>query len=104
MTPEELADSVNRAADNVLLDETKEFFRTAPPRDIQRFIHRLGISVKEKHFESAKIALSVKIAEEQAESAAKLENYTRTLIRLTRALVWLFTAKSMAVVFGRASY
>ncbi len=95
-TPQEMAASSNGPQkQSWLLDSARS------PRDILCFIRD---SPKDSHDTHLAIhALSVRISEEQAKSAEVLERYTRQLVSLTRAIVWL-TVVLLIVTVGFAVF
>jgi hypothetical protein len=85
--PEQLAESVNSAPDNAVTDRTKQFFLTKPARDIQRFVHGLHVINKERHFELARIALYIRLAEDVDRTSRRIVRLTWFLAFLTLALL-----------------
>jgi len=92
MTPIELAEAANSTADNVILPEVTRFLREDSAANIQLFIHHLHILTKPHNFELAKIALQVRIADDQSKSAERMERQTKKIVRLTWGLFWLTLA------------
>jgi hypothetical protein len=89
MTPKELAEAANNIADNVVLPEVIKFLREDSASNIQLFIHHLNVLGKPHNYELAKIALHVRIADDQSKSAEKMERQTDKIVRLTWGLFWL---------------
>jgi hypothetical protein len=115
MTPEEAARETNLPLGNT--QAGKEFLLTASPRQIQRFIHNIAPREYNHFFNLAKVALDIQLAEEhariakeQSESAAKLEQHTITLVNLTNGLKrlnWVLivlTAGLLIVTIGLAVF
>jgi len=70
--------------------EFKEYLRDASAREIQRVVHAIYVGFDNQcHFpvELAKMSLAVRIAEDQAKTAAKLDENTRTLVAHTDTLI-----------------
>ena len=88
MTPKEAAYKANDVAGSYP-KEIRAFLNAASSGQIQEFIHLLHLETRPGYYELSKIALSVRISEEQARSAGTLEKYTKTLIKLTWWLVAL---------------
>jgi hypothetical protein len=84
MTPQEAAHAANTGASGV-----QEFLVCASPSELEEFCHRLETGVHSGWFALAKIALDVRISDEQAKSAAKMERFTWWLICFTVALVFI---------------
>ena len=86
MTPKEAA---HTATD----EDVSQWLHKASPRDIEQCLYFCGLdSGYKRRRDMAHAALDIRLAEDTSKSAAALENYTRTLIRLTWALVWLTVA------------
>ena len=79
-TPQEIAGSNNGP-------EKQEWLASATPREIQGFIHSTSTDPYSRDYQVARTALDVRISEEAADSAKKMESYTVWLIALTFALV-----------------
>jgi hypothetical protein len=80
-------------------EEVRAWLRTAPPREIQDYIHYIPISAHNERFQLARVALEIRIAEDAAQAATKLEQqvdrlvqHSDTLVRFTRGLYWLTAA------------
>ena len=84
-TPEEIAKSSNGPEQTVWLMDPKR-----SPREILTF---MSVYPRASHLAYiAESALDVRISEEHLKSAEILEHYTRTLVRLQWALIWLTVA------------
>jgi hypothetical protein len=95
MTPKEAAHAANTGASGV-----QEFLVFASPSELEEFCHGLDAVGHGRWFHLGRIALDVRIAGEQAESAKKLERYTRWLIGLTVALVAFALVDFFKIFFG----
>lgn len=95
-TPEEMAASNNGPEKNRWLLEASRH-----PRDILRFIQASPTDAHSSHL--ARSVLGVRLSEEQTRSAESLERYTRQLVSLTWALVWL-TVVLLAATVGLAIF
>jgi hypothetical protein len=80
-------------------EEVRAWLRTAPAREIQDYIHYIPISAHNERFQLARVALEIRIAEDAAQAATKLEQqvdrlvqHSDTLVRFTRGLYWLTAA------------
>jgi hypothetical protein len=82
MIPKDAAHAANTGASGV-----QEFLVYASAHDIEEFCHGLTDGVHSKWFPLAKIALDVRISDQQAESADKMERFTFWLIVLTVVLI-----------------
>ena len=85
MTPKEAAQF---ASPPVQRDKVREFLLTASIKEIQEFIHLIPAMDYIQEFNIARVALDVKISEEAAKSASKLERFTWWLVCLTGALIF----------------
>ena len=81
-TPQQIADSNNGP-------EKQTWLAEATPREIQTFIHCTSTDPYSRDYQVARTALDVRISEDAAESAKKMERYTRWLIALTWAIIGL---------------
>jgi hypothetical protein len=97
MTPEEAA-SLTNTLDGSADDTVKQFLRSAPARDIQRFIHRINVETRPRFFHLARTALDIRLAEDAEFTALRLERHTVQLKYLTYALV-AFTAVLTCLTF-----
>jgi hypothetical protein len=73
--------------------EIGEFVLSASARDLQLFVHSLNMdamTTDSREWQNrARMALDIRIAEDAAKSAAKLERFTKWLVFLTIALILL---------------
>lgn len=64
-----------------------EFILRSPARDLQEFIHNIGIYPNSQWFHRAKVALEIRLAEDAAETADKLIKHTEKLTQQNVILV-----------------
>ena len=102
MTPREAAKEVNRVGTNPS-PEVDEFLVKASARELQEFIHLHSAMLYSHWLERAKVAVNIRLAEEEAKSADKLIRHSEKLTqqtdkmieesinlsRLTKVLIWL---------------
>jgi hypothetical protein len=86
MTAKEAADFTNPPSQP---EKIKEFLLTAPPREIQKFIHLIGGGQHSFDFHLARTALEIRLAEDADKRADKLVCFTRWLIFFTITLVFI---------------
>jgi len=89
MTAQEAANACGAAKASPDNPEIEAFLKTASARELQDFIHLIQIVDRHRYFFLARVALKVRLSEDAAKSAAKMERYTRWLIFFTIALIFL---------------
>jgi hypothetical protein len=70
-------------------EQVLDFLVKASARDLQEFIHNIPVDIYSHLYQRARTALEIRISEDHLKAAEILERHTRSLISLTRALVWL---------------
>ena len=100
---QEMADACHPDKENP--DHVKGFLRYATPREIQAFAHALhkhvfntNAAISPHYFELGRLALDVRLSEDQANAAEKMEKQTNRLIILTYWLVFLTIALLVVTV------
>jgi hypothetical protein len=83
MTPQEAAEFAR--ADN--REKVKEFLFSATARDIQEFIHLTPAFNTTQVFNLARVALDVRLADDQAKASEQLERHTRVLVDIAKSLL-----------------
>jgi hypothetical protein len=105
MTPKEAAKEVDRVGSNPST-EVDDFLVKASARELQEFINLHSAMLYSHWLERAKVAVSIRLAEEQSKSADKLIKHTEKLTqqtdkmieesinisKLTKVLIWLTVA------------
>ena len=66
-------------------EEVRAWFRTAPAREIQDYIHYIPISAHNERFQLARVALEIRVAEDAAQAAIKLEQEVDKLLGIAEA-------------------
>jgi len=80
-TPEELASRNDPA-------EIHDWvFTETEPRKIQQLFHRIGIHSHSAEYERARTAIEILISEQQTKASERLENHTKSLVRVSESLL-----------------
>jgi len=86
MTPQEASAFVAFGHENPA--KVQEFLFAASPRAIQEFAHLILVTDPHgKYLRLARVALDVRLAEDQAEAMKQLEHHTGVLLGIAKALL-----------------
>lgn len=66
-------------------EEVRAWLRTAPAREIQDYIHYIPISAHNERFQLARVALEIRVAEDAAQAATKLQQQVDKLLCIAEA-------------------
>ena len=89
MTAQEAANACGAAKASQDHPQVEAFLKTANARELQDFTHLIQIVDRHRYFYLARVALRVRLSEDAAKSAEKMERYTGWLIVFTIALILL---------------
>jgi Rad3-related DNA helicase len=76
-------------------EEVRVWLRTAPAREIQDYIHYIPISAHNERFQLARVALEIRIAEDAAQAATKLEQQVDRFVQQMDKLLGIAEAQKL---------
>lgn len=95
-TVEEAIDAAHYTLDNARCDDVLVFLSGASAKDILTFVQRLTITKHDMYLPFARAVLDIRLAEDAAQTAAKLATQTERLVsetlelrRFTNGVFWL---------------